>query len=146
MSVWGVAKPLLLPTVFAPSGDVSCPAATQTTVITSGALVALDASNYYPLIWGVVALLMGATPPSACTIQFILGAGAQVDVYTVPPAALTANATLMVPLMLIGVNSKTNWVSPGSTINVQVNPTGQTITTKQVGSRLLMALFLGPDA
>jgi hypothetical protein len=145
MSTWGVAKPLPLPAVYIPANDVTCNSSTATTAITTGALSALDNGNYYPLILGVITILLGGTAPSALTIKFILGAGSAVDTYTVEPALLVNSAELVIPIALIGANSATSWSGSGSTINVQITATGQAVTCKKVGSRLIVALFCGPD-
>jgi hypothetical protein len=146
MSNWGVAAPLALPAVYVPANDTSCTSSTATTVITTGALAALDNGDYYPLIWGVLTILLGGTAPSALTVKFILGSGSAVDTYTVEPALLVNSAELVIPIVLVGANSASAWAGSGSTINVQVTATGQAVTCKKVGSRLLVALFKGPDA
>jgi hypothetical protein len=146
MSRWGVAEPLALPAVYVPASDTTCASSTATTVVTTGAIAALDNGNYYPLLLGVLTVLLGATAPSALTVKFILGAGTAVDTYTVEPALLVNAAELVIPITLVGANSASAWAGSGSTINVQVTPTGQAVTCLKVGSRILAALFRGPDA
>src|SRR5271154_6135768 len=142
---YGVANPIPTPTVYVPSGDVTCTSSTAVTVVTSGALAALGSGYYYPTISGVLTLLLGASPPSACTVKFILGSGSAVDTYTVEPGLLTTLAELMVPINLVGLSSASAWLGSGATVNVQVTATGQAITCKAVGSRLLIALNRGGD-
>lgn len=146
MSRWGVASPLALPAAYNPTGDVACPAATRTVIIAAAGVVAQDVGNYYPFLVCSLAILLGATPPTALSIDFGIGAGSAVDTYTLPPAILVANATVIPHFALVGANSATQWTNPGATINVNLTPTGQAVTLKQVGSRAVVALFRGPDA
>lgn len=115
-------------------------------MIAAAGIVAQDVGNYYPFIICSLAILLGATPPTALIVDFGIGAGSAVDTYTAPPAILLANATIIPSFALVGANSATQWTSPGATINVNLTPTGQPVTTKQVGSRAIVALFRGPDA
>jgi hypothetical protein len=142
---YGVANPVPTPAVYVPASDVTCTSSTAVTVVTSGALAALGSGYYYPTIAGVLTLLLGASPPSACTVKFILGSGSAVDTYTVEPGLLTTLAELMVPITLVGLSSASAWLGAGATVNVQVTATGQAITCKAVGSRLLIALNRGGD-
>jgi hypothetical protein len=147
MSIWGVARPGITPAVLIPASDTSCPSATETTVITtSSALVAGFAGDFYPLIQGVLVILLGGTAPSALVIGARLGSAADFDSYTVEPALLTNSAELVIPLALVGVNSATAWSPTGAVVNITVNPTGQTVTCKKVGSRAIITLGTGPDA
>lgn len=148
MAIYGVANPLPAAAAYVtagPSGDVTCNSSTATTVITTGALTALNPGPYYPLIQGVLTIVLGGTAPSALTVKFILGAGSAVDTYTVEPGLLVNSAELVVPVFLVGVNSASAWIGSGSTINVQVTATGQAVTCKGVGSRIIAQLFRGPD-
>jgi hypothetical protein len=148
MAIWGVAdpQPAALNYVTAgPGSDVAVTSSTATTVITTGAIVMLNPGPYYPLIWGVLTIVLGGTAPSALIVTFILGAGSAVDTYTVLPALLVNSATLVVPVFLVGVNSATAWIGSGSTINLQVTATGQAVTVKGVGSRMMVGLFRGPE-
>jgi hypothetical protein len=144
-NTYGVANPTPTPLVYVPANDVTCTSSTATTVVTSGALTALDGGFYYPLLQGLLTILLGATAPSALTVKFILGAGSAVDTYTVEPALLVNSAELVIPIVLVGTSSATSWSGVGSTINVQVTGTGQATTCKKVGSRLLITLLRAGD-
>lgn len=144
-NIYGIANPVPTPAIYVPSGDVTCGAGTAVTVVTSGALAALNSGYYYPTIVGVLTLLLGGTAPSAITIKFILGSGSAVDTYTVEPGLLVNSAELLVPVTLVGVSSQTAWIGSGATINVQVTATGQAVTCKAVGSRLLISLNRAGD-
>lgn len=145
-NVYGIANPGVVPTLVSTGGDVACPAGTETTVLTSAAIIAPTPGDYFPLIWLSAAVLLGATPPTALVFAFKIGAGSDVVTFTQPPATLVANATLAATPILLGVNSGTAWVGTGSVINVTVNATGQAVTFKAGGSQALIALFRGPDA
>jgi hypothetical protein len=145
--IYGVANPLALPAVYltASGADVSCVAGSETNVITSGAITGSAAGSLYPRIDAFLTILLGATAPSALVIAFRLGAGADVDSFTVEPALLTNNAELMFPLALIGVSSASAWIGSGSTVNLTVKPTGQNVTVKGVGSRMVVTLLRASD-
>ena len=147
MRAYGNASPLLAAAAFATVGgaDVTLTAGTETTIATTGALVAAYPGNYYPLIFCTLAILLGATASTALVIAFKLGSGADVDTYTVPPALLVANATILIGVTLVGVNSAINWIGAGSTINVTGNATTTAATAKNVGSRIVPQLVQGPD-
>lgn len=143
---WGAQQATPIPAAYSPASDTTCNAGTATTVVTTGALSTQFNGSFFPTLEGVLVILLGATAPSALTVKFILGAGSAVDTYTVEPALLTNNAELMVPIALVGASSDSAWAGSGSTINVQVTATGQAVTCKKVGSRIIVQLFRGPDA
>jgi len=146
MSVWGIAQPFAIPPIVTAGSDVVVTAGTETNVLSSATLVATNIGNWYPFIVGVAAVLLGATPPTALVVAVRIGAAADFDTYTVAPAVLTANATLMIPLAFVGANSKTQWnPGGGGVINVTLLSTAQNVTLKAVGSRAVMALNLGTD-
>jgi hypothetical protein len=145
-NVYGIANPGVIAGVYTAGSDVVCNAGAETTVLTSGALSAPGPGDYYPVIFGVLVVLLGATPPGALTYAFKLGAGSDVDSNVVAAALLIANATLNFPIFLAGANSGTAWVGAGSTINITLLATVQNVTWKFSGSRAVVALFRGPDA
>lgn len=145
-NVYGIASPMALPAVYTAGADVTLTAGAETTMITTGAISAPGPGDLYPMIWLCVAILFGATAPTALTFAFKLGSGSDVDSLAVAVASMVANATTYYYIPLIGVNSGTAWIGAGSTINI----TGLAVTTaatfKFAGSRALVALFRGPDA
>jgi hypothetical protein len=145
-NIWGTQDQMYGPNPYTPTGDVSCPAATITTVVTAASFPALSAGNYIPSITGWLALTLGATPASAIQVAFQLNGGANVDSFNVFPALLLANANILIPIQLRGVNGDAVWRPPGATITVSLNPTSQAVTCRQVGSRVLVYLLRGPDA
>lgn len=148
MAYYGQANPILAGALYVtagPGSDVAVTAAAETTIMTTGALVNLDYGPYYPLIWLTVECLMGATAATALTYAFKLGAGADVDTYTVAPAKLVNAATVSTVVCLVGTNSKTAWTGSGSTINITALATAQNVTVKGVGTRAIAWLVRGPD-
>ena len=145
-NVYGIASPLALPASYTAGADVTLTAGTETTIITSGVINAPGPRDYYPLIWLAVAILFGATAPTALTFAFKLGAGSDVDSQAVAVASMVANATTYYYIPLIGANSGTAWVGTGSTINITALAATTAATFKFAGSRALVALLPGPDA
>jgi len=147
-NIYGVANPLALPAVYNSVGgaDVTLTAGSEVTIITTGAIAGLGPGDYYPFIWLLAAVLMGGTAPTALQFAFKLGAGSDVDTFVVAPATLIASATVLYAIPLVGVNSSTNWIGAGSTINITAKASTTAATLKNVGSRAIVALFRGPDA
>jgi hypothetical protein len=134
-----------VPFVTTVGGDVALPAGTETVVMTSLGLVAPAPGNWFPLILGVIAVLLGAVPPTALTIAFKTG-GSDVDTMVVAPALLVANATLNLPLYLLGLNSGSLWIGAGQAVQLTALPTGQAATFKFNGSKMIPLLLRGLDA
>jgi len=147
MSIWGVQREDLAATVYGTvsGNDVSCTSSTKTTIVTSGALAAISAGPYYPLIFLSVGIVLGATAPSALVLGFQIGSGSSVDTFALPVGILANSAVLSVAVTLVGVNSATAWQGSGSTINITANATGEAITVKNVGTRAVVLLCRGPD-
>jgi hypothetical protein len=147
-NLYGVANPLPLPVAYGPVGaaDVTCPAGAETTVVTTGAVAAISNGFFYPVIQGVLFVVLGATAPSALQYAFKLGSGSDVVANQIEPGLLVALAELTLPIVLIGASSQNAWKGAGSTINVTLAPTGQAVTLKVTGSQLWVSLQRGPDA
>ena len=147
MAIWGVADPLPQPAVYGTvaAGDVSLALGVETTFITTGALSGLNPGPYFPQIWLTATIVLGATAPTALVIAFKLGAGSDVDTYTVEPGLLVNSAELAISVVLIGTNSLTAWQGAGSTINITGLASTHAATAKFVGSRAVVGLFRGPD-
>jgi hypothetical protein len=147
-NIYGVAAPNPLPASYGCVGaaDVTLTAGAEVTFITTGAIAALNPGDYFPLIYGVLALAMGGSAPAAVVLAFKLGAGSDVATYTVPPAVLVASTTILIPFFFVGANSGSAWIGAGSTINLTANCTTNAGTAKNVGSYAIVALMRGPDA
>jgi hypothetical protein len=144
-NVWGIANPVGLPATYNPTGDINCPAGVSTTVITTGPLAALNPGDYYPYAVVMCGFLLGGTPPTNLRVNLNMGGGA-LDWFDWNVGLLAAAAPLFGTVVLVGPNSGSAWVGPGSTINIGVNPTGQAVTFKLLGSGARIALYRGPDA
>lgn len=145
-NVYGIASPAVIPAVYTAGSDVTLTAGTETTILTTGAITANAPGDYFPLIWLAVAILFGATAPTALTFAFKLGSGSDVDSQAVAVASMVANATTYYYIPLIGANSGSAWVGSGSTINITGLAATTAATFKFAGSRAIVALMRGPDA
>jgi hypothetical protein len=145
-NIWGIANPLPVALLSSVGSDVPCPTGGPTTLMFSSFIPVAGPGNYYPMVWGVIAILCGATPPTAISCGFNISGGSLVDSQTVPPAMLVANATIILPVAMVGPNSATAWLGGTGYIGFTLTPTAQAVTFKFSGSRILVALFRGPDA
>lgn len=144
MSIWGVNQALPNPSIVTAGADVACAAGAETNVL-SGTITAVGPGQNLALQSDVACVIvLGATPPTAMTINARVGAGADYDSWTVPPAVLTASANLALAPSLVGTFAR-NALAAGSTINITVNPTGQAVTFK-AQSRVVHSLFIGADS
>lgn len=128
-------------------GDVACPAGSTTTVLSIGGnnttVLALGTDTFSPNVDITLAILLGATPPTALVVSYnTVGGPGNIDTYSVAPATLVANATLVIGITLIGPASKLTWQTATAPI-IQVDPTGQAVTVKNVGSRGIFSLYQG---
>src|SRR5271163_4157656 len=93
------------PFILTAGSPVACPAGSGTIVLDSGAspLIAAGAGGGFYLFTDLqLVILLGATPPTAMVVALnLVTAGANQDTYTVPPALLVANATIIVGPTLV---------------------------------------------
>ena len=144
MSIWGVDQSLSGPQVATAGSDVSCPAGTETNVISASVPVGFGGFNAVLFADVACVIVLGATAPTALVVAMRLGAGADVDTYTISPAALVANAILQLSPALVANLSRSSAGGNG-TWNITVNATGQAVTFKANG-RALFSFGLGGDA
>lgn len=144
MSIWGVNQSLPNPSIVTAGADVACPAATETNVLSGTITAAAPGQNLAVQSDVSCVIVLGASPPTAMTISARVGAGADYDTWTVPPAVLTASANLALAPSLLGTFAR-NALLAGSTINITVNPTGQAVTFK-AQSRVVHSVFIGADS
>lgn len=134
------------PAILVAGSDIAVPAGGKTTCLQFGTSPLLSAGaggGWYLSADCNLVFLLGATPPSALVITLDLTAGANQDIYTVAPALLVANATIVVSPQMVTPNSASIWFPTGDNPVFTANPTGQAITFKQVGSRATLALIQG---
>lgn len=144
MSIWGVNQSLAGPTIATAGSDVACPAGSETNVVSANVPTGFSGINGVMMVDIACAIVLGATPPTALVIALRLGSGADLDSYTISPAALVANAILQIAPTLTSNLSRTGGNSSG-TMNVTVNPTGQAVTLK-ANARALFSYQLGNDS
>lgn len=144
MSIWGVNQSLPGATISTAGADVACPAGTETNVISASVPNSTPGFNSNLFVDVAAVIVLGATPPTALVIALRFGSGADVDSYTVSPAALVASAILQVAPSFVAALSRSGTGASGP-INVSVNATGQAVTLK-AGARGLYSYQLGVDS
>jgi len=144
-NIYGVAAPLAVPAVYVGSGNVNLIATVETTILTSGAIVAASPGSYYPLINATIAVSLANTLPTAMTFAFKLGAGSDVDSYAVSPNSMVLALWQLFSFTLVGVASPTAWIGAGSTINLTALVTGTNQVAVTNFSRMVVQLLRGPD-
>src|SRR5260370_27818491 len=93
MAAGGFQNPYYRPAKFSPSGNTTLTAGAAVLIATTTtAQKAQNSGGYYPLLLCTVVSLQGATAASALKYSFRFNGGADIDSYTVEPAALI-NAT-----------------------------------------------------
>ncbi len=133
------------------NADVAVVSSTTTTAIHSQAagvavpLIQTNPIDVYPIIWGNLAILLGATAPTALVVSYATTSGTAIASYTFPPVLLTNAATIMVPIYFVGPLSSTLYTGVGKDPLIQVNATGQAVTVKAVGSSAIFELVLGVE-
>lgn len=130
---------------LASASDATCPAATSTIVSTGQVSTTTHPGSYVPVVDCALAILLGATPPTAIVVQLTINGGSVLSTYNVPTALLVANATIMACFRFFGPNSNTAFVPPGAPVNVAIRPSGQAVTYKTLGSSIVLTLQRGPD-
>lgn len=144
MSIWGINQALPNPSIVTAGADVACPAGTETNVLSATITAAAPGQNLALQSDVACVISLGATPPTAMTINARVGASADYDSWTVPPVVLAASANLSLAPSLMGTFAR-NALAAGSAINISVNATGQAVTFK-AQSRVVHTVFIGADA
>lgn len=148
---WGCDLSTIAPTVLNANADVTLTASTVVTAIHSqsgGVAVPLIQTNpidVYPVIMGSLAIALGATAPTACTVSYATTAGTAISSFTLAPAQLVANTTINVPVFFVGPLSSTLYTGTGKDPLIQVNCATTAGTLKAVGSQALFFLMVGVE-
>lgn len=144
---WGTNLQIPNPALLTLATDATCGAGTKTTVLQYGSsplLFAQAGGGFYLLAHLTLAIVLGGTAPSALVITLDLPtAGANQDTYTVPPGLLVNSAELLLNFTLYVASSGTIWFPTGDNPTITVNPTGQAVTAKAVGTRAILTLLQG---
>lgn len=145
-AIWGVANPVPIPAVYSPSGNVTCTAGTEVTcVTTTTALTGQPGQGYFPLIFGVLTFLMGATASASLVIAARFHNGSDfAQTQTVDTGLLANNATIAIPVVIIGADATANASGQLSAQPIEVTAlAGTTACTCRAASSFL-AIGLNP--
>lgn len=146
-AIWGVANPVPIPVVYSPSGNISCTAGVETTcVTTTNPLTGQPGQPYFPLIFGVMTFLMGATASVSLVIAARFASGADfAQTQTVDTGQLVNNATIAIPVVIIGANATANAAGQLNSNAIQVTALAGTTacTCRQASTFLAIALSPG---
>jgi hypothetical protein len=145
-NVWGTANPLIVPTIATSGSDIVLTAGAFLGIFQSPNMIGPSPGNYYPMVFGTLAILLGATPPTALNYYISVNGGSGMDQQFVPAALLIANATLNLPIFMIGTSSGTAFSAPGGYVSLGAQAITQPATFKFATSRMIVTLFRGPDA
>jgi hypothetical protein len=147
-AIWGIANPVPIPTVVSPSGDVTCTAGTEVIcAATATALVGQPGQGYFPLIFGAMTFLMGATASASLVIAARFHSGADfAQTQTVDTGLLANNATIVIPVVIVGANATANAAGKLNTGVLEVTAlAGTTACTCRAASTFL-AIGLSPGS
>ena len=125
--------------------DIACPANTETNVVNSNPMIAPSQGYFSPIAWISVLVTLGATPPTSLLVGLRVASGADIATASPGTLVLVANANLYLNFCLVGPSSQTPWVSPGSIINISINPQGQAVTTHFNGTWVVSGIIRAPD-
>jgi hypothetical protein len=145
-AIWGVANPVPVPTILSPTGDVTCTAGSEVIcVATTAALVGQPGQGYFPLIFGVMTFLMGATASASLVIAARYHLGADFSgTQTVDTGLLANNATIAIPVVLIGPDATANAAGKLNTGVLEVTALAGTTACTCRASSTFLAIGLSP--
>jgi hypothetical protein len=145
---WGVANPWPLPVIYAPAADVTLTAGSEVLgITTTSALLAQPGQTYVPVIFGCAVFTMGATASAALTVAARFNGGADFATQVVPAGVLVNNATIMVPIMMVGASVLATGAGAVGTAAIEI--TGKTTTTActfvKIGTYVMILLIPGQN-
>ena len=144
-NLYGVANAPFIDNPTGIGSSVACPAGAETNAVPSTAMIAPSNGYYYPVAWGYIPIILGATAPSAVVLALRIGNGADIAQQAIPGTLLVNNATIWVPSIYFGPPSQTPWMGAGSILNISVTPTGQAVTVGNGGLGVYFGLLRAPD-
>ena len=145
-AIWGVANPVPVPAVFSPANDVTCTAGSEVTVVTTTtALIGQPGQGYYPIVFGCLVFLMGATASASLVIAARYHLGSDfTQTQTVDTGLLANNATIAIPVVIVGPDGTANAAGKINTAALEVTAlAGTTACTCRAASSFL-AIGLNP--
>jgi hypothetical protein len=145
---WGVANPWPLPVIYAPAADVTLTAGSEVLGLTTTTkLLAQPGQPYVPVIFGCAVFTMGATASAALAIAARFTGGSDFATQVVPAGILVNNATIAVPVMLVGASVLAT--SDGGVGTAAIEVTGKAITTActftKIGTYVMILLLPGQN-
>lgn len=144
MSIWGVARPGIVPVQYVPAADVTLTAGTAVLIATTtAAVIAAISGGYYPLLLCTVVSLQGGTAASALVYSFRFNGGSDIATYTVEPGELINATERSDSFALVGVESQSAWWPTGTIVELWGKATTQAVTVKKVGTQFLLMLGAG---
>jgi hypothetical protein len=145
-NIYGVANPMPIPVGLQPGGDVTLTAGVEINIATNATLKALIQGNYYCLAFCTIAILFGATAPTALVFAATLNGGSDADVIGMAPASMVANATYVYSFTLSFGLSDSTWWPTAPTIAITGKASTTAATAKSGGTRIICQLMRGTDA
>jgi hypothetical protein len=145
-NLYGVSQPGYTPAAFTVGVDTTMNSGTETNFFLGSLLTPPAGGNWSVALMCVLPLLCGATPPSSFVWAARIQTFADFDTYTVPPALLVANATVITTVTFVSPALQSNWFPNGGTVQITGLSGAQNSTAKAVGSRMVAMFFRGPDA
>ena len=144
MSIWGVARPQIVPVQYVPAADVTVTAGTPVLLATTtSAIPAAIAGGYYPLLFCTVVSVQGAGAATAAVYSFRFHSGTDIATYTIEPGELVNNGERSDSFCLVGVESATAWYPTGQIVELWGSATTNNFTVKKVGTQFLLTLGIG---
>jgi hypothetical protein len=149
LSINAIGNSAIAPTLISPGGNVTLLAGTETTIVaTAATLIGVPGMNYIPIVLGCFAGLFGAAAPTALVIAFRYAGGADLDTQTIDTGELAINATIEIPIVLVGANVRAqgNGNIGSGAIQVTGLSTTQATTARGTSCKFAVILLPGPDA
>lgn len=132
---WGCNTATGTPVPLGIASDVACPAGAVTTALTTSApFIVVSNTGVSVIAFANLAIAIGATAPTALVVSLANVAGVPLAQFNVAAAAMVASATINVPVLLSALFSLAFLAPTGAPILLQVNPTGQAVTVRAIGS------------
>lgn len=146
-NLYGVANARLLLGMYNTIGGVpiACPAGVETNVVASNPQIGPSQGFFSPIAWVSLLVTLGATPPTSMLVGLRIASGADLVTVSPSPLLLTASANFYCNFCLVGASSQAPWVSPGSVVNISINPQGQAVTCQFGGTWCCIGITGAPD-
>lgn len=145
-SIYGVAWPGNATFGRNAGSNQTCPAGSETIIMTWSGIQASAPGFYYPLIFGNMAITLGATPPTALSVSYHINGGSSYGTLPLWTNLLVANANLWYPFFSVGATSAVAYYPGPGTFTIGLNPVGQSVTYTDAPTSVRLFLMRGPDS